>query len=690
MLPFENATRDTSSDLIHNASVSLLYQEMSRWHDVRVIPDNRVADLLRRAPAAEGRLGMSAAADLARRAGAGRLVTGSYVGLRGRASVTATVTDVRTGRELRVVREPLSGLSSDAALDSLSASFGRIARGVLAVPAGTRAASVGLGTTSIEAYRAYVGGMAALNRLDIDSCQALFSRAVALDSNFALARLRLWQVSPDTLIRRGQLEAAFRLAEHLPPHDRALVESFMAMSSGNIERLCSVARQFVADDSLAADAWTMLARCYLDPRVIVEGRTARLRGDPTLALRAALRAYALEPNAVEVISTLLNALVPSSRTVCGREGGASGTCPPDSLFRVSQLLRGDSFAVTIRPWTEARRAPADLLPEAIADVQRRTERTVPLVEQLLAATPNSGALLHLRASLALQTGDTARAAAIQSRLGPRVAVDTLITSRSQMLLSALALALARERFAEAAAYADSLFARPQTSSRLYSLFGRFGEGATSEAGRSYAVWRQVFSGVIPPGFDTLEARLDRTLTGPQHDDYLRITTLAVFHMRAAGPALDTAALHPIKRYQAWAARHDLARARAALDEFDHELAARHPATPDDGGWLFSTEAHAELGDTIGALERMRDFARRWVFIASQLDNRILEQWYFQAFSARLWGRTWLLYGDLAMAAGQRADARRAYRAVVGLWQGGEPAVQPIVARARAALAQLGN
>lgn len=59
-------------------------------------------------------------------------------------------------------------------------------------------------------------------------------------------------------------------------------------------------------------------------------------------------------------------------------------------------------------------------------------------------------------------------------------------------------------------------------------------------------------------------------------------------------------------------------------------------------------------------------------------------------STRVAGRAWLLYGDLAMARGARDEARRAYRMVVGLWEGGEPPVQPLVARARAALAQLGN
>ena len=54
------------------------------------------------------------------------------------------------------------------------------------------------------------------------------------------------------------------------------------------------------------------------------------------------------------------------------------------------------------------------------------------------------------------------------------------------------------------------------------------------------------------------------------------------------------------------------------------------------------------------------------------------------------GRAWLLYADLAMARGARDEARRGYRFVVGLWEHGDAPVQPLVARARAALAQLGN
>jgi hypothetical protein len=58
-------------------------------------------------------------------------------------------------------------------------------------------------------------------------------------------------------------------------------------------------------------------------------------------------------------------------------------------------------------------------------------------------------------------------------------------------------------------------------------------------------------------------------------------------------------------------------------------------------------------------------------------------------SSMLWGRTFLLTGDLAMAQHRPDVARRAYRRVVGLWAGGDAEVQPAVERARAALTRLG-
>src|SRR5437868_3330474 len=53
VLPFENTARAANAELIRQASVSQLSGELSRWSGVRVISDDRVADLMQQLPQAQ-------------------------------------------------------------------------------------------------------------------------------------------------------------------------------------------------------------------------------------------------------------------------------------------------------------------------------------------------------------------------------------------------------------------------------------------------------------------------------------------------------------------------------------------------------------------------------------------------------------------------------------------------------------
>jgi len=59
------------------------------------------------------------------------------------------------------------------------------------------------------------------------------------------------------------------------------------------------------------------------------------------------------------------------------------------------------------------------------------------------------------------------------------------------------------------------------------------------------------------------------------------------------------------------------------------------------------------------------------------------------FAGMLWPRTFLLLGDLEAATGNRQAAVGAYQIFLGMWQSGDPEVQPMVRRAREALTRLG-
>lgn len=228
--------------------------------------------------------------------------------------------------------------------------------------------------------------------------------------------------------------------------------------------------------------------------------------------------------------------------------------------------------------------------------------------------------------------------------------------------------------------------------QLYSMVGKFGADAARVPAQRAAreAWLPVVAGVLPANFDSITASLAAAQTSPVNSAHVReMSTLIAFRMRGTGPALDTSAVHPIRRFQAFLARGDMARAGAELAAHDVVLRRRPAGTPDDGGWLFAAESYLAVGDSARSLALMLEWRRRWNTTPKHFSQRVLDQNFLFALP-RLYGRMWLLLGDLAAAGNQPAEARRAYRMVINLWEQGDPPVQTLVARARAALATLGN
>ena len=149
--------------------------------------DPRVADFMRLVPGASAsqKLSLNDGLAVARRAGAGRLVMGDVLKVGSRTMVTATVFDVRRGSRLRSARE------ETALQDSLIPLFSRLARGILAVapPAGANLGAIG--TSSVSAFQEYLAGVQALNRFELPVAKRHLTRALQLDTNFALAHYKL-------------------------------------------------------------------------------------------------------------------------------------------------------------------------------------------------------------------------------------------------------------------------------------------------------------------------------------------------------------------------------------------------------------------------------------------------------------------------------------------------------------------
>ena len=130
---------------------------------------------------------------------------------------------------------------------------------------------------------------------------------------------------------------------------------------------------------------------------------------------------------------------------------------------------------------------------------------------------------------------------------------------------------------------------------------------------------------------------------------------------------------------------DSGRARQALARFD-SMAVSQQDEPDNGMSLAGALGHLLVADTAGALARLRQF-RDVTWFQSPVLDQVAAGF---AFEGMLWPRTFLLLGDLAAARGQKEEATRAYRQFLGMWEHGDPEVQPQVQRAREALARLGG
>lgn len=687
ILPFENTARNADAELIRAAGLNLLYQELSRWDDVRIISDDRVDDLLRELPEAQRTsIGLESARSLARRVGAGRVVLGDYLAVGARAQIAAKVYDAATGRQLRLVRERLVGYSGNDALDSMSATYSRLGAAIIGLPPRQGGASI-VPTASLDAYREYLAGMAAGNRIEVAAAQTHLRRALAADSTFALAWLGLAQFSTDQAEATRALASAERFLSRLPPREAARLAAIRG-TSGPAANACGPAARLLAIDSSEVDGWRALARCEARQRPLQQlaDGSWTYGGNRHRSLEAIRRALSIDPADLFANAEQWNALL-TTRTglICIREG-PGGPCPQDSLLIGALQPSGDSVLMVLEPWTAARANSPYLRPEAVTLRRARLAEVVSSAEAWLAASPGNMGARVLRAFAQGELGNLGAAAS---------AVDSLPTSFGRILLVGhafrLQLSLARE-LADIASRVDSVHQSQEstrTQGQLYGMLGRYREDALRNPDQRAARegWTQVVAGVLPPGLDSIERVLAATFnTEIERQFVFEASTVYAFNMRRAGPALDTAAAHPIRRFQAWFARGDTTRARAALREFDGILSRRLIGTPDDGGWYFAAESWLLLGDSARARSHMADWGRRWSSPVKEFNERVLDlQAYFSM--PRLYGRMWLLYADLASTP---AEQRRGYRMVVNLWQNGDPPVQPLVARARTALAQLGS
>ncbi len=151
-----------------------------------------------------------------------------------------------------------------------------------------------LTTDSIAALRAYLQGERYYRRFALDSALAAYTRAVEVDSTFALAHLRRalvygWTGGYGSPASHEAAAAGFRFAGRLPPRSRRLLEGYRAFEEGSPRAIDSM-RAYVTEYPGDLEGWYTYGEALYhlrelepnDPDTIIAAFDKVIAGDSTL------------------------------------------------------------------------------------------------------------------------------------------------------------------------------------------------------------------------------------------------------------------------------------------------------------------------------------------------------------------------------------------------------------------------
>lgn len=304
---------------------------MARWNEA--VPEGVDPDL-------------ATTLEVARRAGAKYVMTGSAVALGNDVRLAAELVEVASGHGVGAGRVQGPADSVLALVDRLSINVmeALLREGGSEILTSHQAAS--LTTSSLPALKAYLEAEGYYRNADFVPAVEAYERALAADSNFVLAHYRLaeaygWMEDIDSDRAEEHYQAVERLADGLRPRDRAIVEGNAALIRGDLGKIEEVRRttQKYPDDP---EAWFLLGEYLVhlgQPLLATEEETRRV-------LR---KAVDLDPNFgpyyIHLIeSEIMAGDTTASRQLLDRYAEISTRSFHRDLELANDLFLGDSLA----------------------------------------------------------------------------------------------------------------------------------------------------------------------------------------------------------------------------------------------------------------------------------------------------------------------------------------------------------
>lgn len=279
-----------------SAIAELLAADVNGAGVLRAVVPSSVNAALRAAVGDRGAaLDRSVFRDIARRVGAGLIITGDIGAAGGQTRISLSLRD---GRDGDIIGNPVTvdGDSAsllrlvDAAASQLLAEFYR-------TPAEQLTRSAALSVHSIKALKSYLRGEAALDSGRYAEAADQFLRATVDDSTFALGYYRQ-SIAADWAGRAAASdrakELAVRYSDQLEDRDRRLVYGYAAWRDGRGAHAEKAFRDLLADYPDDAEAWFQLGELLFHDNP--------LRGESVVEAKPAFeRLLALSPDNVEAI-----------------------------------------------------------------------------------------------------------------------------------------------------------------------------------------------------------------------------------------------------------------------------------------------------------------------------------------------------------------------------------------------------
>jgi len=310
VMHFDNLSDPNDTARVGDIITELLTTDLSGSQYVKVISSQRLYDLAKQEKADASRgIGRERATQIARKAGATRMLTGALSKLGGQSIVTAQLSDVATGDVIG--SERVDGTDLYAMVDELSL---RIKRRIGLSETQAQAGDLPVAevtTASAAAYREYLRGMDHFYALNWQEAHKYFDRALAIDSTFALAYLRKGIVFfSDGQRQKGlaMFAAAERYLDRVTGCDRLLLQVFAQ----------DLAKRWDLDDAVR-DLKHATVECPSNKELFFwAGNFAFGLGQLDTVVVYSRRALDLDPDYPFALLNLANALIAKGEYVAAR------------------------------------------------------------------------------------------------------------------------------------------------------------------------------------------------------------------------------------------------------------------------------------------------------------------------------------------------------------------------------------